>query len=57
MVKKALSIQNLAVNFIQNKNNQSFSQLINRLRPGLFHLHITMLKIRILQTKSFLKHL
>jgi len=33
--KKAVSIQNIALDFLQNKNNKTFSDLINRLRPGL----------------------
>jgi len=35
MTKKAVSIQNIALDFLQNKNNKTFSDLINRLRPGL----------------------
>lgn len=35
MTKKAVSIQNIALDFLQNKNNKTFSELINRLRPGL----------------------
>jgi RNA polymerase sigma-70 factor, ECF subfamily len=35
MSKKPISIQNIALNFIQNKNNETFTILINRLKPGL----------------------
>jgi len=35
MIKKNNSIQYIAINFIKNKNNQTFTKLINRLRPGL----------------------
>lgn len=35
MSKKIISIQNIALNFIENKNNKTFTELINRLRPGL----------------------
>ena len=35
MSKKALSIQHIALDFIENKNNKTFTLLINRLRPGL----------------------
>jgi RNA polymerase sigma-70 factor (ECF subfamily) len=34
-MSKNLSIQTLALNFIQNKSDQNFSILIKRLRPGL----------------------
>ena len=33
---KDTSIQTLALNFIKNKNNENFSNLIKRLKPGLF---------------------
>lgn len=35
MIKKSNSIQALALNFIENKNNNTFEILINRLKPGL----------------------
>jgi len=35
MSKKTVSIQNIALEFLENKNNKTFSTLINRLRPGL----------------------
>jgi RNA polymerase sigma-70 factor (ECF subfamily) len=34
-MKKNLSIQTIALNFIENKTNESFTMLINRLKPGL----------------------
>jgi RNA polymerase sigma-70 factor (ECF subfamily) len=34
-MKKTQSIQTIALNFIENKNNESFTTLINRLKPGL----------------------
>jgi RNA polymerase sigma-70 factor, ECF subfamily len=36
MSKKSESIQNIALNFINNKDNKSFSTLIKRLKPGIF---------------------
>lgn len=35
MSKTTLSIQSIALNFIENKNNTTFTTLINRLKPGL----------------------
>lgn len=35
MSKKPISIQSIALNFIHNKNNKTFTELINRLKPGL----------------------
>lgn len=35
MSRKAESIQTIALNFIENKNNTTFTILVNRLRPGL----------------------
>ena len=35
MSKKNPSIQTIALNFIENKNNTTFTTLINRLKPGL----------------------
>jgi RNA polymerase sigma-70 factor (ECF subfamily) len=34
-MSKNLNIQTIAFNFIENKNNQTFTELINRLKPGL----------------------
>ena len=33
---KNMSIQNIALDFIENKDNKHFTVLINRLKPGLF---------------------
>ena len=35
MVKKAISVQKTAMNFVKNRNNETFTALINRLKPGL----------------------
>jgi len=35
MSRKVESIQTIALNFIENKNNTTFTILVNRLRPGL----------------------
>jgi RNA polymerase sigma-70 factor, ECF subfamily len=35
MSKKTVSIQTIALNFIENKNNTTFSVLLDRLKPGL----------------------
>lgn len=35
MSRKTVSIQTIALNFIENKNNTTFTILVNRLRPGL----------------------
>jgi len=35
MTKKDNSIQSIALDFINNKNNSTFSKLIDRLKPGL----------------------
>jgi RNA polymerase sigma-70 factor (ECF subfamily) len=35
MSKHTSSIQHIALNFIENKNNENFSLLIDRLKPGL----------------------
>lgn len=35
MINKNNSIQSLALDFIHNKNNKTFSKIINRLKPGL----------------------
>jgi len=35
MAKRGKSIQNLALDFIEQKNNKNFTELINRLKPGL----------------------
>jgi len=34
-MKKHQSVQTVALNFIETKNNQTFTELINRLKPGL----------------------
>jgi len=44
MVKKSNSIQTIAIDFIQNKNNKNFSKLIDRLKPGLYSLAYKYLK-------------
>jgi len=35
MAKKAESLQTIALNFIEEKSNSNFRELINRLRPGI----------------------
>jgi len=35
MSKKSVSIQHIALEFLENKNNKTFSQLLDRLKPGL----------------------
>lgn len=35
MTKKAKSLQNIALNFIEKKDNKTFSALIDRMKPGL----------------------
>lgn len=35
MIKKTNSVQSIALNFIEKKDNKSFTQLINRIKPGL----------------------
>jgi RNA polymerase sigma-70 factor (ECF subfamily) len=35
MSKKTISIQSIALCFLENKNNKTFTELINRLKPGL----------------------
>ncbi len=35
MIKKTNSIQTIALNFIKKRDNETFSNLINRLKPGL----------------------
>ena len=44
MIKKNLSIQLIALNFIEHKDNKNFSLLIDRLRPGLFKFAYNYLK-------------
>lgn len=46
MGKKQLSIQNIAQNFIDNKTNQTFTELINRLKPGLLSFSYKFVKDR-----------
>jgi RNA polymerase sigma-70 factor (ECF subfamily) len=40
------SIQTIALNFIENKNNQTFTELINRLKPGLLSFAYKYVKDR-----------
>lgn len=40
------SIQIIALNFIENKNNETFSELVNRLRPGLLSFAYKYMKDR-----------
>jgi len=35
MVKKSNSVQTIALNFIEKKDNKTFTELINRIKPGL----------------------
>lgn len=35
MIKKTNSVQSIALNFIEKRDNKSFTQLINRIKPGL----------------------
>ena len=46
MDKKNISIQTIALNFIENKNNKNFTKLINRLKPGLLSFTYNILKDR-----------
>lgn len=46
MSKKTESIQTIALNFIENKNNETFSKLINRLRPGILKFAYNFVKDR-----------
>ncbi len=43
-MNKNTSIQTIALNFIQNKNNKTFTELINRLKPGLFSFAYNFVK-------------
>ena len=43
-MNKNTSIQTIALNFIQNKNNKTFAELINRLKPGLFSFAYNFVK-------------
>ncbi len=43
---KGPSIQTLAIQFIQNKNNETFTELINRLKPGLASFAYNFVKDR-----------
>jgi len=43
---KQTSIQTIALNFIKNKNNKTFSELINRLKPGLLSFAYKYVKDR-----------
>lgn len=44
MSKKTESIQTIALNFIENKNNKNFSKLINRLKPGILKFAYNFVK-------------
>jgi len=46
MIKKGSSIQTLALEFIENKNNETFKILVNRLRPGLLSFAYKYVKDR-----------
>lgn len=46
MAKKNLSIQLIALNFIKNKNNKTFTELINRLKPGLYNFAFNFVRDR-----------
>ena len=35
MTKKSNSVQSIALNFIEKRDNKTFTQLINRIKPGL----------------------
>jgi len=43
---KSTSIQTIALNFIENKNNKTFTELINRLKPGLLSFAYNFVKDR-----------
>ena len=45
-MSKNLSIQTIALNFIENKNNATFTELIKRLRPGLLSFAYKYVKDR-----------
>jgi len=44
MNKKTLSIQTIALNFLENKSNRNFSLLIKRLTPGLYSFAYNFVK-------------
>jgi len=46
MSKKALSVQQIALNFLSNRNNENFSILIKRLKPGLLSFAYNFVKDR-----------
>jgi len=46
MAKNKLSIQNIAIEFIHNKTNKTFSELISRLTPGLMSFAYRFVKNR-----------
>jgi len=46
MSKKVISIQTIALNFIENKNNENFTLLIQRLKPGLLSFAYNFVKDR-----------
>ena len=43
-MSKQASIQTIALNFIENKNNETFSILLKRLKPGLFSFAYNFVK-------------
>jgi len=45
-MSKALSLQTIALNFIQEKNNSNFRQLVNRLQPGIISFAYKYVKDR-----------
>src|ERR1035437_9979464 len=46
MSKNQESIQNIALEFIKNRNNETFSKIVNRLRPGLLSFAYKYVKDR-----------
>jgi len=44
MSKNNISIQSIALKFIENKNNKTFTELINRLKPGLYTFAYNFIK-------------
>jgi RNA polymerase sigma-70 factor, ECF subfamily len=46
MSKNQKSIQNIALEFIENKNNETFTKIVNRLRPGLLSFAYKYVKDR-----------
>ena len=46
MSKNQKSIQSIALEFIENKNNETFTKIVNRLRPGLLSFSYKYVKDR-----------